>query len=75
MPMLKGIGEKVDAKPTMESDLRLIHLEHSKIDYKKNKAKGALEKGQISKNEYEKQIVMLDESIESLPTFGVYRFD
>ncbi|MFW9964390.1 MAG: hypothetical protein ACFFCX_12540 [Candidatus Sifarchaeia archaeon] len=75
MPMLKGIGEKVGAKPTMESDLRLIHIERSKIDYKKSKAKSALEKGQITKKEYENQIVMLDKNIESLPTFGVYRFD
>lgn len=75
IPMLKGIGEKIGAKPTMESDLRLIHIEHSKIDYKKSKAKRALEKVQITKSEYENQIVMLDKNIESLPQFGVYRFD
>jgi hypothetical protein len=74
IPMLEGIGEKVSAKPTMESDLRLIHIERSKVDYKKGKAKAALKKGQITKEEYENQIVMLEKSIESVPEFGVYRF-
>lgn len=73
-PMLEGIGEKIGAKPTIESVLRLIHIEHSKVDYKKGKAKKSLEKGQITKDEYENQIVMLDKSIESVPEFGVYRF-
>jgi hypothetical protein len=73
--MLEGIGEKVSAKPKIESVLRLIHIERSKIDYKKGKAKAALEKGQITKDEYENQIVMLEKSRESIPEFGVYRFD
>jgi len=74
-PMLEGIGEKVGARPKIESVLRLIHIERSKIDYKKGKAKAALEKGQITKDEYENQIVMLEKSRESIPEFGVYRFD
>ena len=74
-PMLEGIGEKVGAKPVMESSLRLIHIERSKVDYKKGKAKTALEKGQIKKEEYENQIVMLEKSIESVQDYGVYRFD
>ncbi len=75
IPMLEGIGERVGAKPVMESDLRLIHIEHSKIEHKKSKAKRALEKGQLSKKEYENQIVMLQKSMDSLPKFSVYRFD
>jgi hypothetical protein len=74
-PMLEGIGEKVGAKPTIETDLRLIYVEHSKVDYKKSKVKAALEKEQITKDDYENQIVMLDKSLEKIPEFGVYRFD
>ncbi|MFW9963748.1 MAG: hypothetical protein ACFFCX_09305 [Candidatus Sifarchaeia archaeon] len=75
MPMLEGIGEKFSANPSMESDLRLIHIEHSKGEYKKAKTKRALEMGKITKDEYENQIVMLEKSIESLQKFGAYRFD
>ncbi len=75
IPMLEGIGERVGAKPTMESDLRLIHIEHSKIEYKKSKAKRAFEKGQLSKKDYENQIILIQKSMDSLPKVGVYRFD
>ncbi len=74
MPMLEGIGEKTGAKPEMESSLRLAHIESSKFHYKKGKAKAALEKGQITKEEYDKEIVMLDQGLENAPTLGRYRF-
>jgi len=74
MPMLEGIGEKTGAKPQMESSLRLAHIESSKFHYKKGKAKAALEKGQISKEEYDKEIVMLDQGLKNAPAFGLYRF-
>lgn len=74
MPMLEGIGEKTGAKPEMESSLRLAHIESSKFHYKKGKAKAALEKGQITKEEYDKKIVMLDQGLENAPTLGRYRF-
>lgn len=74
MPMLEGIGEKTGASPEMESALRLAHIEHSRIEYKKNKTKAALDKGQMTKEEYDKEIVMLDEHLENTPTLGHYRF-
>ncbi|MFW9767520.1 MAG: hypothetical protein ACFFF9_08520 [Candidatus Thorarchaeota archaeon] len=74
MPMLEGIGEKTGAKPEMEISLRLAQLEAAKISYKKGKAKTALERGSITKEQYDKEIVMLDESLEKAPTFGHYRF-
>jgi hypothetical protein len=74
MPMLAGIGEKTGAQPEMETSLRLAYLETSKIAYKKGKAKAALEKGNITKEQYDKEIVMLDETLEKAPTFGHYRF-
>ncbi len=74
MPMLEGIGEKTGAKPEMESSLRLAHIESAKFQYKKGKVKAALEKGQITKEEYDKEIVMLDQGIENAPTLGRYHF-
>jgi len=74
MPMLEGIGEKTGAKPEMETSLRLAHIETSKITHKKGKAKAALDKGSITKEEYDKEIVMLDKALENAPTFGLYRF-
>ncbi len=74
MPMLEGIGEKVGATPEMEASLRLAHIETAKCEYKKGKAKAALDKGQISKEEYDKEIVMLDKGLENAPTFGLYQF-
>ena len=74
MPMLEGIGEKTGAKPEMESALRLAHIENVKFHYKKGKVKAALDKGQITQEEYDKEIVMLDKSIENTQTLGLYRF-
>ena len=74
MPMLEGIGEKIGAKPEMETSLRLAHIEGSKIAHKKGKAKAALEKSRITKEEYDKEIVMLDDALEKAPTLGRYRF-
>ncbi len=74
MPMLEGIGEKTGSKPEMETSLRLAHIESAKVKHKKSKAKAALEKGRITKEEYDKEIVMLDETLENAPTLGLYRF-
>ncbi|MHA2386588.1 MAG: hypothetical protein ACXAEE_10315 [Candidatus Thorarchaeota archaeon] len=74
-PMLEGIGSKSGAKPIVESALRLIHLEKTKSDYKKGKAKAALGKGTISKEEYDNQISALDRILEKIASEGRYRFD
>ena len=75
MPLLEGIGEKTGAAPIFDSSLRLIHIEHTKIDHKKARAKIALEKGDISKEDYDKQIVILEKSLESTEKYGHYRFE
>lgn len=74
MPMLEGIGEKTGAKPVMETSLRLAHIENSKVAYKRGKVKAALDNGQITKAQFDKEIVMLDEILANAPTFGRYRF-
>jgi hypothetical protein len=74
IPMLEGIGEKTGAKPEMHTSLRLAHIESAKIAYKKEKAKAALDKGGIKREQYDKEIVMLDETLENAPMLGRYRF-
>ncbi len=74
MPMLSGIGEKTSTKPEMESSLRLAYIEHSKVEHKKGKLKAALDKSQITKEEYDKEIVILEQRIEKTPILGRYRF-
>ncbi len=74
MPMLEGIGEKTGTTPEMETSLRLAHIKSSKVSYKKGKAKVALDKGKITKEQYDKEIVMLDEALANTPTHGRYRF-
>ena len=74
MPMLEGIGEKTGTTPEMETSLRLAHIMSSKISHKKGKAKVALDKGQITKEQYDKEKVMLDEALANAPTHGRYRF-
>jgi hypothetical protein len=73
-PMLEGIGEKTGVSAVVESSLRMTHVNRSKIDYKKKKAKSALEKGAITKDEYKQQIVNLEETLKSLSPIGRYRF-
>ncbi|MHA2080914.1 MAG: hypothetical protein ACW99H_07205, partial [Candidatus Thorarchaeota archaeon] len=68
MPMLEGIGEKIGAKPEMESALRLAYIAKAKIDHKKDKVKAVLDKSQITKEEYDKEIVILDQRLENAPT-------
>ena len=58
----------------MENSLRFAHLQSAKFAYKKEKAKKALDKGQITKEQYDKEIVMLDQGIENAPTLGKYNF-
>ena len=74
IPMLEGIGERTGAEPEMVSALRLVYVEKAKVEHKKRKAKSALDKGQISRDEYDKQIVMLDQTLKDRPTVGKYQF-
>ncbi len=73
-PMLEGIGEKTSTKPIMESSLRLSHVERVKIEYKKGKAKASLDKGAMSKEDFDKQITALDIAMQEIPVVGRYRF-
>ncbi|MFW9806054.1 MAG: hypothetical protein ACFFFK_04935, partial [Candidatus Thorarchaeota archaeon] len=75
LTMLEGIGEKTGVKPKMETSLRLAHIERGKLLHKKEKAKKSLEQDQITKEEYDKEIVMLDRGIEKAPMHGLYRFE
>lgn len=74
IPMLEGIGERTGTKPEMVSALRLVHIEKTKVEHKKAKATSALDKGQISREEYDKQIVMLEQTLKDAPTVGKYQF-
>jgi hypothetical protein len=73
-PMLEGISEKTGVSVVVESSLRMAHVNRSKIEYKKNKAKSALDKGAITKDEYEKQAEYLEDTLKNLPNTGKYRF-
>ncbi len=73
-PMLEGIGEKTGTKPILESSLRLSHVERVKVEYKKGKAKAALDKGAMSKEDFDKQITALDIAMQKIPIVGRYRF-
>lgn len=75
MPMLEGIGEKTKSKPKAEASLRLIHIDKAKAEYKMSKAKKSLEKGIITKEDYDKQIGLLEKSIEGPTRYGLYRFE
>ncbi|MBN2229263.1 MAG: hypothetical protein JW779_06675 [Candidatus Thorarchaeota archaeon] len=75
MPLLEGIGEKTGTKPVFDTSLRLLHIESAKIEYKKSKAKKALESGKITKEEYNNQIVMLEKSVEDIAKHGHYLFE
>ena len=74
LPMLQGIGEQVGATPEMITELRLIHIERAKVDYKKGKAQKSLDDGRISEKEYEKEIAKLEQSLKTIPKFGQYVF-
>ncbi|MGY5880321.1 MAG: hypothetical protein RTV31_08720 [Candidatus Thorarchaeota archaeon] len=74
MPMLEGIGEKVGATPEMVTALRLTHIESAKVEYKKGKAKKALDGGQITEQEYNKEVAKLDQGLTVIPKFGQYVF-
>jgi hypothetical protein len=45
------------------------------VDYKFGKAKATLNKGNISREEYDKQVEALDKILEKIPSEGRYRFD
>lgn len=74
MPMLEGIGEKTGAVPEMITALRLAHIESAKVEYKKEKAKKSLDTNQLSEQEYNKEIVKLDQKLKTIPKFGQYVF-
>ena len=74
MPMLEGIGEKTGATPEMATALRLAHIENAKVEYKKGKAKTALDGGHLTEQEFNKEIAKLDQSLKNIPKFGQYQF-
>lgn len=73
-PLLEGIGEKTGARASCITSLRLNHIAKSKTDYKKGKAKKALEKGDISQEDFDQLIKRLDSDATRIPTTGQYRF-
>ena len=73
-PMLEGIAEKTGVSVIVESSLRTAYVNRSKIEYKKKKNKTALEKGTITKDEYDQQIANLEDTLRGLPSTGRYRF-
>ncbi len=75
MPLLDGIAKVTNTKAITESSLRLLHIDKERFEYKKGKAKRALEKGELTKNEYEKQMILLDKDIERMPKYGQYKFE
>ena len=75
MPLLEGIGEVTRARPVTEDSLRLVHIENAKIEYKKTKAKKTYESGSITKEEFDRQIGILNKSLESAQKQGHYRFE
>lgn len=74
-PLLTGIGQKAGTKPVLVSSLREAYLEKAKLQYKQERAKSSLEKGEISQAEYNKQRDMLEQSMAKLPRTGRYRFE
>ncbi len=74
-PLLEGIGELTGTESMIENSLRLSHVAKSKIEYKKGKAKKALDAGSVSKEEYEAQTEALDKSLASISDHGHYRFE
>ncbi|MHA1137478.1 MAG: hypothetical protein ACTSSE_13415 [Candidatus Thorarchaeota archaeon] len=74
MPMLEGIGKKVGAKPEMATALRLAHIQSAKVEYKKGKAKKALDSGQTTEEDYNKEIAKLEQSLKTVPKYGQYVF-
>jgi hypothetical protein len=75
MPLLKGISDITGGKPVLENSLRLIHIENNKIEYKKAKAKKAKESGAITQKEFDRQIGILNESLDRAQKYGHYRFE
>ena len=73
--MLEGISVKTGASVVVESSLRIAHVNRSKIEHKKKKIKSALDKGTITKNEYEQQLANLEETLKDLPAMGRYVFN
>ncbi len=73
-PLLEGIGEKTGAKASCITSLRLNHIAKSKTDYKKGKAKKALERGDMSQEDFDQMVKRLDSDVTKIPTTGQYRF-
>ncbi len=74
LPMLQGIGEATGTQPQMITSLRLTYIERAKVDYKKGKAKKALDEGNITEKEFEKEITKLEQTLKVIPKFGQYEF-
>jgi hypothetical protein len=74
-PLLQGISDITETRPVVENSLRLIHIERAKLEHRKSKAKRALDDGNITKGEYDKQISTIDRSTETAQKRGHYRFE
>ena len=74
-PLLDGIAEKTGTKPKVITSLRLNHIAMSKIDYKKGKMKKALDKGDLTQEEFDKSMESLKNEANKIPNFGQYRFE
>lgn len=74
-PMLQGIAEKTGSKAKVITSLRLNHIAMAKVEYKKSKMKKAFDKGEISQEEFEKEMRILENGASKTPNFGQYRFE
>ncbi|MFW9909876.1 MAG: hypothetical protein ACFFEF_15015 [Candidatus Thorarchaeota archaeon] len=74
-PMLEGIGEKTATTPKVITSLRLNHIAMSKITYKKSKAKTAFENGNLSQDEFDKEMAKLSSEESKIPQAGQYKFE
>ncbi len=73
-PLLEAIAEKTGTTAVVESSLRLAHIAGAKAEYKRRKAKAALEKGTITREEYEAQLAAIDRALSEVVPHGQYRF-
>ncbi len=74
-PMLEGIAERTRTKAIVENSLRLGYVKRAGLEYKKTKAKRALDQGRMSKEEFDAQVAYLDEQLKSVKEYGLYRFE
>jgi len=74
-PLLEGIGTKTGARAVVKSSLRQAHVNRAKAEYKKSKAKRALDAGKMNEEEYQNQIDMLEKMLQDIVDEGRYAFE